>query len=457
MPMAPETNNAWLAAAGLLFLTALVASLAAWLWALGRLFARQRLLPAGMPAIAPDSWLPRIGFKAAAGVVLLYFVILPEVLKRFWASTTVPQSANMYAHDQIILSTLVNLFAVLLVPRVLRGLAGVDSADLGFFNRSLGSNVRIGLVTCLLASPFVYGIFLAATQIWPPAKHPVFETITSKVDPQSALLALLSAVVAAPLAEELVFRGVLLGWLTRLARADVARAQAVLIRPVTIVTPEPPPPLASPEDSVDFAGAESEPDLAGEPPAASRKHSFWVAWVPNILLSILFASMHAPQWPAPIPLFCLSLVLGWLVLKTGSLVPAIVLHAGFNGFSTVVTLLATLGGAVPGGSKEVQPRAVPTPAPAVLAVAPATTLEMITSAAQELTRSAGDLGCEWWHAGMSAHGRAHASTGPSRHSSPRDVQDRKWTNEAPRFCATWKRSAVASRTAPLPPPPPPTT
>jgi membrane protease YdiL (CAAX protease family) len=380
-----------------------------------------------------------------------------EILRRagLWA-TGAPESANMPARDQIILVTFINLFIVLLVPGLLRGLAGVDWADLGFSSRSLGRNARRGLVACLLASPFIYGIFLAATQIWPPAKHPVFETITSKVDPQSALLALLSAVVAAPLAEELLFRGVLLGWLTRLARADVDRGKPVHFPDLPLTNPESPTPLASPDLPAELAGDEPERQLGGEPPPVSRYHRFWVAWVPNILVSLLFASMHAPQWPAPIPLFCLSLVLGWLVLKTGSLVPAIVLHVGLNGFSTVVTLLATLGGAVPGDSKESQPKVVPMPAPAIPAFAPAM-FEPITSAAQELTRSAGDLGCEWWHAGMSAHGRAHASTGPSRHSSPRDVQDRKWTNEAPRFCATWKRSAVASRTAPLPPPPPPTT
>jgi membrane protease YdiL (CAAX protease family) len=51
--------------------------------------------------------------------------------------------------------------------------------------------------------------------------------------------------------------------------------------------------------------------------------------------------LHYEQWPAPVPLFLLSLVLGWLVYRTGRLTSSIVLHATFNSFSTILMLLMT--------------------------------------------------------------------------------------------------------------------
>ena len=58
----------------------------------------------------------------------------------------------------------------------------------------------------------------------------------------------------------------------------------------------------------------------------------------------LFAAVHAPQWPAPIPLFVLALIIGSVYHRTGSLIAAIFMHATFNGFSTLAMFVAILGG-----------------------------------------------------------------------------------------------------------------
>jgi hypothetical protein len=55
--------------------------------------------------------------------------------------------------------------------------------------------------------------------------------------------------------------------------------------------------------------------------------------------SLLFACIHTPVWPTPIPLFVLALGLGVLAQRTGSLVGPIVMHSLFNGFSCVLLLL----------------------------------------------------------------------------------------------------------------------
>jgi membrane protease YdiL (CAAX protease family) len=52
--------------------------------------------------------------------------------------------------------------------------------------------------------------------------------------------------------------------------------------------------------------------------------------VPILISSLLFAVAHAPQWPAPVPLFLLALILGYLYHQTHRLLPSLIVHALFN-------------------------------------------------------------------------------------------------------------------------------
>ena len=58
-----------------------------------------------------------------------------------------------------------------------------------------------------------------------------------------------------------------------------------------------------------------------------------------VITSLLFASVHAAQWPAPIALFALALVIGTVYHRTGSLIAAIFMHATFNGLSTLALFI----------------------------------------------------------------------------------------------------------------------
>jgi membrane protease YdiL (CAAX protease family) len=66
-----------------------------------------------------------------------------------------------------------------------------------------------------------------------------------------------------------------------------------------------------------------------------------------ILSSVLFAWMHAPQvahlWAALLGLFSISLVLSWVRVKTESVAASAMVHASYNGFVFLVTLIATGG------------------------------------------------------------------------------------------------------------------
>jgi membrane protease YdiL (CAAX protease family) len=53
----------------------------------------------------------------------------------------------------------------------------------------------------------------------------------------------------------------------------------------------------------------------------------------------LFAAMHAHVWPSPVPLVVLAVGLGYLYLRTRSLVGVIVVHGMFNAVSALYLLL----------------------------------------------------------------------------------------------------------------------
>ena len=108
------------------------------------------------------------------------------------------------------------------------------------------------------------------------------------------VIAFLSAVVMAPIAEEILFRGVLLGWLPEL-----------------------------------FDRPSPEEELEVRPPLVLPSSS-----LPVVFSSIVFGAVHYAQMPAPIAIFFLSVALGVLRQRTGSLIPSIVLHALFNACST---------------------------------------------------------------------------------------------------------------------------
>jgi membrane protease YdiL (CAAX protease family) len=75
-----------------------------------------------------------------------------------------------------------------------------------------------------------------------------------------------------------------------------------------------------------------------DPPEAEqpwRPVSFW----PLIGASAIFAFMHFGQGAAPIPLFFLSLGLGYLYRQTGNLTACVVVHMVLNSLTLLVEIL----------------------------------------------------------------------------------------------------------------------
>lgn len=187
-----------------------------------------------------------------------------------------------------------NGLCLLVVPAILGPGWRKGAARLGLAGPDLKRQASIGLRTAWLVSPWVYAVNVAATLVFKPQSHAVMQMLKQGLSQQTMLLAALSAVVFAPLAEELLFRGVLLGGLIRKTRRT---------------------------------------------PASQRRRPVQLA---NVFTSLFFALLHADAWPAPIGIFVLSLALGKLYIATGRLWPCIMAHAVFN-LTGVVGMFAAVG------------------------------------------------------------------------------------------------------------------
>ena len=169
---------------------------------------------------------------------------------------------------------------------------GASLADLGLGDVRPAEDLRLAVGgLALVVAPVLS--FAYAVNLWVPYKHPIVDLLRAQRDSAALAIVALSAVVVAPLAEELFFRRVLQGWLEkRLPHADGGQAVG--------------------------------------------------------LAAAAFALAHAGQGLAFLPLFPLALVLGHLVRRTGSILPAVLLHGMFNAVSLALLLLQTPAPAAPG-------------------------------------------------------------------------------------------------------------
>ena len=164
---------------------------------------------------------------------------------------------------------------------------------LGLNGPDFGRQARIGIRVALLASPWVYAVNLTANLIFHANPHEVMQMLNKGLDSFSMSLAVIGAVILAPAAEEILFRGILLGGLIHKTRFK---------------------------------------------PADQRRRLVQAA---NIITSLIFGALHMSAWPAPIGIFVLSLVLGKTYIVTGRLWPCIIAHSVFN-FTGVLGMAAAV-------------------------------------------------------------------------------------------------------------------
>ncbi|MFW6058606.1 MAG: CPBP family intramembrane glutamic endopeptidase [Phycisphaeraceae bacterium] len=165
---------------------------------------------------------------------------------------------------------------------------------LGVWPRRWGRETGLAGVTLVVALPVVFSAMTVAMCVSQRLGLPVPETghqlltVLREADSWMGVVLLLgSAVVVAPVLEELLYRGLL---------------QSVLLWQLGV------------------------------------ERRVWVI----VGASVLFALMHAASvpWQALPGLFVLSLALGWLYERTGSLWPCVAAHAGFNAVNVGLVLVA---------------------------------------------------------------------------------------------------------------------
>lgn len=174
--------------------------------------------------------------------------------------------------------------AVSAVALLLRGAAW---PSLGLGLDRLRDDTRLALAGLALLLAPLLGL-AAVLDRFVPYRHAIVDFLAAHRDPTSIALVVFAAVVAAPIAEEFLFRRVLQGWLERWL---------------------------------------------------DRREPRWGGVAAVVLSSAAFAAAHVGQGMAWVPLFFFGVVVGYLARQTGSIVPGIILHGLFNAVSVALVVL----------------------------------------------------------------------------------------------------------------------
>jgi membrane protease YdiL (CAAX protease family) len=207
---------------------------------------------------------------------------------------------------------------------------------LGLARTQLRIGIVAGALGTVVAVPLVFAVVELTQWLWQamhyahPSEHELLTVIGKSPSTFLKWVFVVSAVVIAPVWEEVLFRGHVqticaygVDRLLRYARRSTAAAAVP-------TTPAPP------QQGGDTPVLEYAAPVAPAPPAAPGVAERWGAIV---VTSLLFAAVHE-AWTAP-PIFFLSLCLGYAYERTGSLWTTIVMHAAFNATSTILFLTLT--------------------------------------------------------------------------------------------------------------------
>ena len=255
----------------------------------------------------------------------------------------------------------INLVTVFLLFRLGSGTRG---DELGFTVDRPRENLALASFTWLVLTPAVFGInYLADWSYFEltgtkPESHPLQQLAEQSPSLMDAILIAVSALVIAPIWEELMFRGVVQYWL---AQKDwgghLAMSLSAVIGLGTL-----------------FSGSPGFDDFTFK--AITAKLSpilFVIAMIPGYLFldqvvrrwipdrkafqaiygtALLFGMVHSFAWPTPFPLFVLGLGLGFLAYRTQTLLGPIFVHFLFNAVACLSLVLPQMLPDWPKGSDE---------------------------------------------------------------------------------------------------------
>ncbi len=174
-----------------------------------------------------------------------------------------------------------------------------------------------------------------------PEIHTLMKLALEHPSPFEWGLMILSAVIVAPIMEELFFRGILLRWLSsrRTGPLIVMALSLALVVSVRLSKAEE---AWTAQDWIGLFNALAPVaftllviTLIQNLDRFVHDGKAVIRWRAILASSLLFAIFHADAWPAPVALMILAICLGWLATRTQSIVPGIVTHALFNAVACV--------------------------------------------------------------------------------------------------------------------------
>lgn len=315
----------------------LFTSLGLWIWAIRRVVTGREVLDQEPRAPFPG------GFSEVlicVGVYMLVGAVLaPQILPNAPPKALLPDGTLDAAAQaermipMIVLNSAATLSAVAAVLAWM-GWQGLSPRKLGLVPKPI--DLVIGGVASIMLLPPVF-ILQGILSLLIQYHHPLLD-ILQRPQPITVLAAMaISSTLIAPLAEEFFFRGLLQGWLGRLAGVGRRTAIEPQSSPENAPEPESGSSMAEglhPEQPYQPSHVEHLPQLQSRP------------WWPIVVTSLFFAVVHMGQGPAPITLFFLALGLGYLYRQTGRIWAPIVVHMALNGLSTAGTILSTAAQAV---------------------------------------------------------------------------------------------------------------
>ena len=269
-------------------------------------------------------------------LILLYFFMAAGNLVPTWLfcqsfGIEVSEIGELQGDDQATFSiaNAVGLFTgivlVLIIYRLRYGRIGL----LGDTHQKISVDIVLGFLAGVMVIPFIL-LFQSIITRFSPYKHDTLEMLADKPTMWVIAASWLSAVIVAPICEEIIFRGVLQGWLQRIGRGAY---DCVLVGGWDSVFLK--------KNKSSLLDGEEKGSLDGF--WSRQSNSFW----PMVISSVLFGLAHYGQGAAPITLFFFGLVLAYLYQKTGSVVASIVLHMMLNGFTMFWFTLQILFGDAP--------------------------------------------------------------------------------------------------------------
>jgi len=271
------------AAAGWVIVGGGVAASLAVAWLIARRIRR------GLPAVPPRPH-PQAPWSGGDVVATTLSFLGFQVL----AAAAVPPTASLQLRLAAGAGAMLAATGVSMLQLMLRGCGrGALGCGLGH----LGADLRLAVGGLALLLAPLLGLAAILDRIV-PYRHAIVDFLKAHHDVSSVALVVFAAVVAAPIAEEFLFRRVLQGWLERRLDGGAIRGGGGL--------------------------------AVG-------------------LSSLAFALAHVGQGLAWVPLFFFGLVVGHLARQTGSIVPGVILHALFNAVSVGLVLLQVAEPAAGGG------------------------------------------------------------------------------------------------------------